>query len=170
VSQRYLGLSIKETEDHLSPLLTLQIVTDPKKGTKASFGIAEYSKFIKLPTARAVLLAHANALAALAAQSHPLLRPVVNEYQHLFIGLARGKTQKVDQSLSELQNYRVMIAERMDKIADYLNWFEATQMPELSGAFDNYIKAANALENSAPPKRDDAISRYVDQVAQEFDD
>ena len=167
-SERYLGMTVPETDAQLSSLLTISIVTDEKSGEKTSFELPDYAKFIKLRTAQAALFKQSNALAALLPQAHPLLRPVVIEYQRIVAELARGKTHRTDESLREIGNYRAMIVERIDKIADYLNWFEATQMPERSGAFDSYMKAATALENSAPPKRDDAITRYIDQVEREF--
>jgi len=161
---------VKETEDHIVPLLTLEVVTDAKKGTKATFNLSDYRKFQKAPGAARALYTRANAFATLGTQANPLMRPVTLEYQRLFTELAEGKTHNVDERLKDLGNYRSMIVQRMDKIADYLNWFEATQMPEISGAFDKYMKAANAFENEAPPKRDDPISHYVDQVEQEFTD
>lgn len=168
-ADQYLGMTVKETEDHIVPLLNLEIITDPKKGTKTTFAITDYRKFLKIRSAANVLFAHANAFSALGAQANPLMRPVTLEYQRLLAEMAEGKAHKVDARLRDLANYRAMVVERMDKIADYLNWFEATQMPELSGAFNNYMKAASELENEAPPKRNDAISRYVDQVEQEFE-
>ena len=167
-SERFLGLSLEETNAKLTALLSLSLVTDPKTGTKATFGLEDYSKFMKVPTARAALFGQSNALAGLVPQAHPLLRPVVLEYQRIVSELARGKTHRVDEALREIGNYRVMVVDRMDKIGDYLNWFEATQIPERSGAFDNYLKAASALENAPAPKRDDAISKYIDQVNREF--
>ena len=168
-ADRYLGLSVPDTNARIVPMLTLHVVTDEKTGAKTSFALADYKKFLKFRTAAAALFARGNDFASLQTKAHPLLRPVVFEYQKVVADLARGKTRRVDATLKELENYRTMIVDRMDKIADYLNWFEATQMPERSGAFDNYLKAAAALENAPAPKRNDPISRYVDQVAREFE-
>ena len=165
----YLGLSVPETNSRISPLLTLQVVTDEKKGTKTSFALSDYKSYLKFRTAPAALFLLGNAFATLQPKAHPLLRPVVFEYQKTVAELARGKTRRVDTTLRELENYRTMIVERMDKISDYLNWFEATQMPERSGAFDGFLKAAAALEHSQAPKRNDPLSRYIDQVEREFE-
>ncbi|MEI6351165.1 MAG: hypothetical protein WCP06_08665 [Verrucomicrobiota bacterium] len=167
-SERYLGLTVPETEARLSSLMTVSIVTDEKTGAKTAFDLSDYPKFMKLRTAQPALFARSNELAGLLPQANPLLRPVVIEYGRIVADLARGKTHHADEALRDMRTYRTMIVERMDSISDYLNWFEATQMPEQSGAFDRYMKTATALENSAPPKRNDAITRYIDQVDREF--
>ena len=168
-TDRYLGLSLSDTDAKLSPLLSLQVVTDEKKGTKSAFAIADYKEYLKFRTAKAALFARGNDFASLQAQAHPLLRPVVLEYQRIVADLARGNTGRIETRLRETTNYRAMIIERMGKIGDYMNWFEATQMPERSGAFDNYLKAARALGNQAPPRREDPMSRYLDQAEREFE-
>jgi len=71
--------------------------------------------------------------------------------------------------LRSIANYRALIVERMDKIDDYLNWYEATQMPEPSGAFEDFMQGSKALEKWTPPKRNDAISNYIDQLQREFE-
>lgn len=168
-ADRHVALSVSETDARISKLLTFQVVTDEKKGTKTAFTLAEYEKFIKLRTARAALFVEGNTIAALLPQAHPLLRPVLINYQKIVGDLSRGNTRRTEASLRDMDNYRAMIVERMDKIGDYLNWFEATQMPERSGAFDSYLKAAAAADSAQPPKRNDAISQYVDQVAREVE-
>lgn len=168
-ASRFMGLSLAETEARITPLLKLQVITDEKKGTKTEFALADYKHYLKYRTARAALLLLENGFATVQIRAHPLLRPVVIEYQQIIASLAQGKTGRADASLQEASAYRAMVVARMDKIADYLNWFEATQTPERSGAFDDYLKAAAALDKTAPPKRDDPISRYIDQVQREFE-
>lgn len=166
---RHLALNVTETDARLTPLLNLTVVTDVKKGTKQEFTLANYKEFIKYPGAKAALFAQSNTLAGLIPQAHPLLRPVVAEYQRIATELANGKKRRMDEALSEAANFRVMIVQRMDKVADYLNWYEATQMSERSGAFDDYLKGAKAIEKMAPPKRNDSISKYIDMVQREFE-
>jgi hypothetical protein len=55
----------------------------------------------------------------------------------------------------------------MSKIDNYLNWFEATQAQTKSGAFADYLKAAEHQPDGAP-HRHDAISVYLDALAEEF--
>jgi hypothetical protein len=167
--ERYLGLSVEETNAQLLLLLKMEVVTDEKKGAKTTFAIGDFKAYLKYRTARPALMQQEGRLAALQTKAHPLLRPVVLEYQRIVAELARGNSRRAERALREVDQYRAMVVERMDRIVDTLNWYEATQMPERSGAFDRYLKAAAALEKAAPPRRDDAITRYIDQVERQFD-
>ena len=166
---RHLALSVAETDARLAPLLTLPVVTDEKNKTKAEFPLADFKAYLKYPDAKAALFAQSNELAALLPQAHPLLRPAVLEYQRIVLQLAQGKKRGMEEALHAVANFRGLIVERMDKIVDYLNWYEATQMPEQSGAFDDYLRGAKALEKAVPPKGTDMISKYIDQVEREFE-
>ncbi len=165
----HLALTLPETEARLAPLLRMSVVTDPKKKTSAEFDLADYKTFLKYPNAKMVLSTRAGELAGLLNQAHPLFRPVLIEYRRIVADLAAGKTRRMDQTLSAAASYRKLIVERMDQIDDYLNWYEATQMPEQSGAFEDYLQGAKAMENEPPPKRNDAITNYIDQLQREFE-
>ena len=54
-------------------------------------------------------------------------------------------------------------------MADYLNWFEATQAAEPSGMFAGYMKAAAPSTEREERKRD-AISIYLDVLETQFHD
>ena len=166
---RHLALSVPDTDARLAPLLRLNVVTDEKKKTAQEFALADFKAFLKFPGAQAALFAQFNAVADLQRRAHPLLRPVMQEYLRVLDALAHGKTRGMGDALKAVENYRGLIVERMDKISDYLNWYEATQMPMQSGAFDDFLKGAKALENATPPKRTDAVSKYIDQLQREFE-
>ncbi|XHR28496.1 MAG: hypothetical protein ACFUZC_21595 [Chthoniobacteraceae bacterium] len=161
-------ITAAETDARLTPILTLSLVTDEKKKTKTDFALSDYKTYLKNPGARPALAAKGGALAVLLARAHPLMRPVVQEYLRIVSMLAQGRSRGMDKALADVVAYRSLIVGRMDKIEDYLNWYEATQMPEQSGAFADYMKSAKAFEKQAPPKRNDAISRYIDQLEREF--
>jgi hypothetical protein len=55
----------------------------------------------------------------------------------------------------------------MEKIDDYLNWFEATQSQTRSGTFAEYLEAAGRSEDPQPRRRD-AISVYLDALEAQF--
>jgi len=48
-----------------------------------------------------------------------------------------------------------------------MNWFEATQPKTKSGAFAEYLKAAQE-QNEARPRRRDALSVYLDALEEQF--
>ena len=78
--------------------------------------------------------------------------------------LARGKTRGIEERLDSAAKYRELVSQRISDIADYLNWFEATQMGIRSRSFDAYLHAASH-EDSGGFHRTDAISLYMDDVA-----
>jgi len=162
------SLTVAETDTRLTALLTLSVVTDEKSKTKKAFELADYKNFLKFPSAKPALLAQSAALGELMRQTHPLMRPVIQEYIRISNNLATGKKRGMEEALRAIVNYRELIVTRMDNIDDYLNWYEATQMPEQSGAFDDFLRGAKAMENWTPPKRNDAISKYIDQLQREF--
>jgi hypothetical protein len=55
----------------------------------------------------------------------------------------------------------------MRGIDDYLNWFEATRLSGPSGAFADYMKAAESASRPPPGKRD-PISVYLDALETQF--
>ena len=166
---RHAALNLSETDARLAPLLRISMLTDEKNKTSTEFEIADYKAFLKYPGAKAALWAKMGELSNLLQQAHPLLRPVVLEYQRIFTELAAGKTRHINEALHDVASYRGLIVDRMDKIEDYLNWYEATQTPEQSGAFDDFLQGAKAMEKWTPPKRNDAISTYIDQLQREFE-
>ena len=60
------------------------------------------------------------------------------------------------------------MVKRREAIADYLNWFEATQVKDQSGAFDEYFRAARQAERAQAVHRPDSISTYLDEMDLEF--
>lgn len=63
-------------------------------------------------------------------RSHPLFQPVLEEYRNIATQLARRPKARVAEKIRELQETRAQLVERSQKIADYLNWFEVTQIDE----------------------------------------
>lgn len=63
-------------------------------------------------------------------RSHPLFQPVLEEYRNIATQLSRRPKTRVAEKIRELQETRAQLVERSQKIADYLNWFEVTQIDE----------------------------------------
>ena len=56
----------------------------------------------------------------------------------------------------------------MSDIDDYMNWFEATQMESRSGAFADYLRAAD--QPQAESRRRDPLSVYLDALEDRLED
>lgn len=160
-ADRYKGLSAEETDAQLSALIQFDLPIG-KDGDRRTFTLGQFNDYLKLPASRAALLRGQTAMVTLSAQANALYRPIIAEYEQIFALLARGKTRGVRDRIAKVEQYRESVLRRTVDIADYLNWFEATQMSAKSNAFDGYLKIANELET--PLKRNDPITRYLDEV------
>lgn len=162
---RYKGLSPEETDAQLTSLLNFEIPTNDA-GDKRPFSLGQFEEFLKLPGSRAVLASGHAAVLALSTQANALYRPVVAEYEQIFSLLIRSKKGGVKDRIAKVEQYRESVLRRTMDIADYLNWFEATQMATQSNAFEGYLQAANEIETTV--RRSDPISTYLDDIAKEL--
>ncbi len=166
-SDRYQGLSLAETSRQLDNLLKFNVVID-KAGKTQTFTLDQYPAFQKAPGATAALNNLSVRLLGLEAQATPLMRQVVSAYQDLVVELAHHQSHHLHTSVAALVDYRTRLTAHMDQIADYLNWYEATQRTQASGSFDNYIRTADDLDKAPSPPRTDAISKYMDSIEQQL--
>jgi hypothetical protein len=156
-SQGYRLLTFEETQRRLDEILTIKVKLEDLSKRKLSSPEA------------AALEEMSRRLLFLGLSSNPVLRPIVTEYQQVVAFLAAGKRSGTGEQLARLRVLRANLASRMNKIDDYLNWFEATQAQTKSGAFANYLNAVEQRSDVAP-KRHDAISVYLDALAEQFQD
>ena len=97
------------------------------------------------------------------------MRPVVREYQEIAALLARGKLKRIIKRLARLEMTHTKLVTRMSDVDDYMNWFEATQSNRGSGVFADYLKTAGDSQIPAPRRRD-ALSVYLDSLAEQLED
>ncbi len=162
---RYKGLSPEETDAQLAALLQFDIPGDKGSATK-TFEIGDFHEYMKLNAAKAVLAGKHNDLVGLASRANSLYRDIVGDYEQIFSQLARGKTMGVKGRLERAATYRESLLRRRSEIADYLNWFEATQMDTGSKSFEGYLRVANEL--AMPARRNDPITKYLDEISKEL--
>ncbi len=157
-------LSFEETERRLSELLEGDIPGPTKNSKPIKLG----SVGDKKPTALqlAALRVAGENLVLLATTSHPLLHPVVSEYQEIVQRLAIKKTGHARERFAALKATRAELERRVGEMTDYMNWYEATQLGERSHAFRGYLQTA-AGSNTAPRRRD-PLSVYLDTVEKQF--
>jgi hypothetical protein len=166
-ADRYQGLSLVETSQQLDDALKFDVAVD-KSGKTQTFTLDQYPSFAKAPGATAALNNLSVRLLGLEAQSNPLMRQVVAAYQDLALQLSQHQSHHLQARLAAIADYRARLAAHMDQIADYLNWYEATQRTQASGSFDEYVRTADALDKNATTPRTDPISKYMDSVEQQL--
>jgi hypothetical protein len=167
--QTYQLLTFAESERRLDELLQIKVSDRSRDhGQRKPASLSELASQKVSPDEKAALNEMSRELLLAVATAHPILRPVAREYQQIATLLARGKRRGIAKRLSHLEVTRKDLVARMSDIDDYMNWFEATQMGSQSGAFKDYLKAANKSQASAPRRRD-PLSVYLDAVADHFE-
>jgi hypothetical protein len=167
--QTYQLLTFVESERRLDELLQLRISDgshnggDPKR-----VNLGELARRKMSSEEKTAINQMSQGLLLLIGTAHPVLRPVAREYQQVAALLERGKRRGIAKRLWHLDVIRKELAARMGDIDDYMNWFEATQMESRSGAFNDYLKAANQSQLSAPRRRD-PLSVYLDALEHQME-
>lgn len=167
--QTYQLLTFAESERRLDELLEIKISDGSRsRGNQKTVNLGELARRKASPDEKVTVNQMHQALLLLVGTAHPVLRPVAREYQQIAALLWRGKRRGIAKRLSHLEATRKELAARMVEIDDYMNWFEATQMESQSGAFNDYLKAANQSQVSAPRRRD-PLSVYLDALEDQIE-
>jgi hypothetical protein len=167
--QTYQLLTFAESERRLDELLQIKVSDGSRnRGRPKPANLSELSRHKLSPEEKATINQMSQGLLLLVGTAHPVLRPVVREYQQIAVLLVRGKRRGMAKRVLYLDGTRKELAARMGDIDDYMNWFEATQMENQSGAFIDYLKAANQSQVSAPRRRD-PLSVYLDALEDQIE-
>lgn len=168
-SDRYQIFSVRETEEHLQKALTFTMPADAKKKLPAkTYTLADFREFTALKRNRELLEGTRETLMTLSGQANPLYRQIVADYTALVAGLTRGRTGGVEEKLQVLTVQRRDTLKYRDDVADYMNWYEATQAATQSGSFEDYFHTVRQLDAGQRAHRPDAISVYLDGLGTEL--
>ena len=169
-AEQFRALSVEETEERLQPLLSIRTLPDPKKPAQPvkTYSLNDFSEFTGHKQSARLLETTRRGLMELSGKANPLCRPIILGYQKAVSELARDHTKGVRQLLDDLAEARKRVLKEREQIADYVNWFEATQVPVQSGAFENYLRASGRSSRLRPAHRPDAISTYMDSMEAEY--
>ncbi len=167
-ADRYQAFSVRETDDHLEQLLSFSGPVDRKKMTSRTYRLSDFEKFTSLKQNAQILKATREGLMVLTGRANPLSRPIIIGYQEIVADLVRNRTKGVAERMEELTTARQAVLKRRESISDYMNWFEATQMTDQSGAFEDYFRTARQAEHPQAVHRPDSISAYLDELDMEF--
>ena len=89
-------------------------------------------------------------------RAHPTYRPLLEEYRKIVTLLARKPKARIAAQIGDLENVRSLLIQRSEKITDYLNWFEVTQID--SSATENFKPSLFSREMI----RNDPYAVYLD--------
>jgi len=162
----YQLLTFAESERRLTELLRLKI-EQPNDQSK-QIALRDLAQRKLSQTEKMALSNASRELLPFVAEANPVLRPVVREYGQITALLARGKRKGVAKRLAKVETTHSQLAARMSDIDDYMNWFEATQIPNGSGNFKDYLKAVDQSHLSTS-KRHDPLTAYVDALEDQLE-
>ena len=123
--RRFALLTFAATSEQLDECLRTKIAQD--RGKKNSFTLDETVRASRpnIDTGSAKKLGER--LMLLTTRAHPLLRPIVVDYQLAAESVARKKRHGLAKRLANSRALREKIAARMSEVDDFMNWYEATQ-------------------------------------------
>ncbi|MBE2205239.1 MAG: hypothetical protein IAE94_12975 [Chthoniobacterales bacterium] len=151
--------SIGETVRALKELLDVSAPLDPKKPELGKVtGAAAFPAIARSEGGGYLMRQKAAELMTLEFRSHPLLRPVIGEYRQITTQLASKPKKNLGKQIGETDKILDLLLQRSDKVGDYLNWFEATQLDTLS---ENFLEGPGP---SQPPQRTDPLSLHLDAI------
>lgn len=139
----------------------------PEPLVAAATSVENYALVMKRADREEIFKHNINALAALQNRASVLFRPIIMDYSTLLIDLRDGKTKDVDARLRALRTRCQKALEQTKAVRLLLDVHEANELTHMSGLFEDYLKLPETLERELPP-RNDAISRYLDALDQEF--
>jgi hypothetical protein len=166
-AQSYQLLTFAESEQRLNELLRVKAPDAGKLPKQAQ--LSELAQRKPSVAEKMALNELSQNLVLFTIRANPVMRPIVREYQQIAALLARGKRKRIIERLARLQMTHANLVARMSDVDDYMNWFEATQSNSGSGVFIDYLKAAGDSQIPAPRRRD-ALSVYLDSLAEQFED
>jgi hypothetical protein len=164
--ERYRLMTSEETEQQLAAALRVEL---PRPGQfTATFTLEEFPQFVRAPEAATAFNQVGERLLLLAGRAHTLYQPVIREYQQMVLLLQKRKTRHIAGRLAQARGTRELLIRRISAIGDYMNWYEATQLHTPSGAFREYLKAADFATARPLQRRRDPISVYLDAMESQF--
>ncbi len=144
--------------------------TESPESPGRSLPFSSWPDVLKRKDRAAILSGTSLALTKLSIRAHPLYRPIIADYLAVIKDLESGKHLKdLPERLRKTEATAASLRAELSRIEDYLDWFEATQQEEQGDEFRDYLRAEDELKRPPPP-RNDPISRYLDEVAREFEE
>jgi hypothetical protein len=147
--QEFASFSIEETNTRLMAILN-QKITGSGKDT------APLMEAAKGRGGAYLMRQCSTELIQLAFFAHPFFHPILNEYRDIVETLAKKPKARIEKRIVAVDKLRNDVLERSSKIADYLNWVEATQPEALESSI------LDSIPKVVIPRRTDAISLYLD--------
>lgn len=130
--------------------------------------VDQFDQFQNRPGMKEQLAGSFDRIQALKRVGFPLYRPVYTAYESALLRLSKGDTKDLAAEFAAIAEMRKKIGETLVRAEDYLNHFEATRAPLRSEEFDGYFQMRREFDERPRPKRNDPITRALDELEWEF--
>ncbi|MFV1995972.1 MAG: hypothetical protein ACC661_11110, partial [Verrucomicrobiales bacterium] len=147
-----------QTQELLQQALTVRLKSNEDESAQL-VRLRDFERIVKLKERErlAVLAPSGERLLKLSVSSFPLYRGIVAEYSALLERVAEGKKRGLRKRFVEVEDAAYRLGQDLRDARDYMNWFEATQLGEKSGAFEDYKRAVQRMRRRGH-RRTDRIS------------
>ncbi len=158
-------LDRRDTATELDRILDIKALPDPRNPKVAALtGPYALEPIARSQNGRFILVQKGEELLRLSIRSHPIYKPLVDEYLRIVRELTAKPKRRVDKQIAEAEKIRAGLRGESSERESYLDWVEATKVKTESEQFTNLIEDVEKIEQA--PERTDAISRYLDAVAE----
>ncbi len=166
IANDYEALSVEETENELHKLMTIKVRRKDEK-KPAEFGLGDFKEYLRLPEGTAKIKNRQQDFLRLESRASPLYRPILAGYGDIAFQISRGRTRSTSKRLKMMEQYRQAVLQRMNEIANYLNWMEATQFGRKSDDFEQVLWVAEDLTQPLF-EREDPVSLYLNRIEKQL--
>jgi hypothetical protein len=158
-SDRTKPLSMAETVRQLNMIMDFGAPMDPKKPNEALVsGPQAFPVIARTKGGPFIVSRKAEELFRLQMRAHPMIRPIIEEYQLIATELAQKPKRNVDKRLEKNIELQKVVVTRTTEIEDYMNWFEAAKLETPSREFDVLLEMPRA------ESRNDPITRHLNDL------
>lgn len=161
-------MTVAETEAALDEALVIRF--DDGQGGSIGLEPAQFRDVLALDPERrlAAVGPVADRLTLMSFRAFPGHRPVIAGYLAILGELVQDRDENLDARLTELDQSRDYLRRIGVRTRDILEWYHITTAVEVSGAFDDYLKLKEKLQQG-PSQRRGPISAYLDAIEKVYE-
>ncbi|MEI6713956.1 MAG: hypothetical protein WCO60_09400 [Verrucomicrobiota bacterium] len=148
-----------QTLKELNRLLEIDL-TDTA-GTRSVYAIEQFSDYLRLPGIRSTLTCRSLELVTLLHRGHFYYSEAIKIYADVCSALAEGRTKGQSSELKKAAQLRDEANTRLERIHDYLNWFEAEERRDISPQLQEVYRMWDEM---GPPQKNPYVSKALDEL------
>lgn len=155
---KFSSLSVPQTSKELDGILAMPAFSKAKESLDKKNAKSPLSAAAQSQGGAYLMRQLSVELLNLEFRGHPFMRPIISEYR-LFVETLAGKPKAdLTKRIEAAEKTRSELLVQSEKITDYLNWYEATQLEA------DRVSLLDQFRLPEMPKRNDPITLYMDGI------